>query len=65
MGSVWLAERVDGRFDRRVAVKFLSVALAGRGEERFRREGASSRASAIRTSRSSSTPASRRSISRI
>ncbi len=40
MGSVWLAERHDGRFDRRVAVKFLSVALAGRGEERFRREGA-------------------------
>ncbi len=40
MGSVWLAERRDGRFDRRVAVKFLSVALAGRGEERFRREGA-------------------------
>jgi len=36
MGSVWLAERSDGRFERRVAVKFLSVALAGRGgEERF------------------------------
>src|SRR5262245_2227137 len=27
MGSVWLAERSDGRFDRRVAVKFLSFAL--------------------------------------
>jgi eukaryotic-like serine/threonine-protein kinase len=40
MGTVWLAERRDGRFDRRVAVKFLSVALAGRGEQRFRREGA-------------------------
>jgi serine/threonine-protein kinase len=39
MGSVWLAERSDGRFDRRAAIKFLSVALAGRGEERFRREG--------------------------
>jgi serine/threonine-protein kinase len=40
MGSVWLAERSDGRFERRVAVKFLSVALAGRsGEERFKREG--------------------------
>ena len=39
MGSVWLAERSDGRFDRRVAIKFLSVAIAGRGEERFRREG--------------------------
>ncbi|MGA2920395.1 MAG: tetratricopeptide repeat protein [Candidatus Sulfotelmatobacter sp.] len=40
MGSVWLAERNDGRFERRVAVKFLSVALAGRGgEERFKREG--------------------------
>jgi serine/threonine-protein kinase len=40
MGSVWSAERNDGRFERRVAVKFLSVALAGRGgEERFKREG--------------------------
>lgn len=41
MGTVWLAERSDGRFERRAAVKFLTVALAGRGgEERFRREGA-------------------------
>jgi len=40
MGSVWLARRSDGRFERQAAVKFLSVALAGRGvEERFRREG--------------------------
>ena len=39
MGSVWLAERSDGRFQRRAAVKFLSIALAGRGEERFKREG--------------------------
>jgi serine/threonine-protein kinase len=40
MGSVWLAERNDGRFERRVAVKFLNVALIGReGEERFKREG--------------------------
>lgn len=40
MGSVWLAERSDGRFERRVAVKFLSLALAGRGgHERFKREG--------------------------
>ena len=39
MGTVWLAERGDGRFDRRVAVKFLKVALAGRGGERFTREG--------------------------
>ena len=40
MGSVWLAERSDGRFERRVAVKFLNVALLGRGgEERFKREG--------------------------
>jgi eukaryotic-like serine/threonine-protein kinase len=39
MGRVWLATRSDGRFERRVAVKFLAVALAGRGEERFRREG--------------------------
>jgi len=39
MGTVWLAERNDGRFRRKVAVKFLSIALYGRGEERFRREG--------------------------
>jgi len=40
MGSVWLAERSDGRFERRAAVKFVSLAVAGRGgEERFRREG--------------------------
>jgi serine/threonine-protein kinase len=39
MGAVWLATRSDGRFERTVAVKFLNVALAGQGEERFRREG--------------------------
>jgi serine/threonine protein kinase len=40
MGSVWLAERTDGRFERRVAVKFLNFALMGKGgEERFKREG--------------------------
>jgi serine/threonine-protein kinase len=40
MGSVWLGERTDGRFERRVAVKFLNVALVGQGvEERFKREG--------------------------
>ena len=39
-GIVWLAERNDGRFSGRVAVKLLSAALVGRaGEERFRREG--------------------------
>jgi hypothetical protein len=40
MGTVWLAERSDGRFERKVAVKFLSFAAIGHGEERFRREGA-------------------------
>ena len=41
MGVVWLAERSDGRFERRVAVKILNIALTGRGgEERFKREGA-------------------------
>jgi len=41
MGTVWLAKRSDGRFEGKVAVKFLNVALAGRGgEERFKREGA-------------------------
>ena len=39
MGSVWLAERSDGRFDRPAALKLLHVALAGRGEQRFKREG--------------------------
>ncbi|HET7841396.1 MAG TPA: serine/threonine-protein kinase, partial [Terriglobia bacterium] len=41
MGSVWLAQRSDGRFQRRAAVKFLRASLFGRGgAERFRREGA-------------------------
>ena len=40
MGSVWLAERADGRFERRVAIKFLNFALIGKaGEARFKREG--------------------------
>src|SRR6266576_3453080 len=40
MGAVWLAERNDGRFERRVAVKVLNIALMGKGgEERFKREG--------------------------
>src|SRR5215831_21207153 len=30
MGSVWLAERSDGRFQRRAAVKFINLAIAGR-----------------------------------
>ena len=39
-GSVWLAERCDGRFTGRAAVKLLNLSLIGRaGEERFRREG--------------------------
>ena len=40
MSTVWLAERNDGRFERRVAVKFLNIALMGEiGQGRFRREG--------------------------
>src|SRR5262245_1811482 len=40
MGSVWLAERCDGRFEGRAAIKLLNLALMGReGQERFRREG--------------------------
>ena len=40
MGSVWLAKRSDGRFERHVAVKFLNLALVGPGnEDRFKREG--------------------------
>jgi WD40 repeat protein len=39
MGSVWLAERADGLFSRRVALKLLHPALMGRGvSERFARE---------------------------
>jgi len=38
MGTVWLAERSDGRFERQAAVKFLSIGFVG-GEERFKREG--------------------------
>jgi serine/threonine protein kinase/tetratricopeptide (TPR) repeat protein len=40
MGSVWLAERSDGRFERRVAVKFLNFSVAATGGAgRFEREG--------------------------
>ncbi len=39
MGSVWLAERRDGQFDQRVAVKLLNAALMDpAGRERFARE---------------------------
>ena len=41
MGSVWLAERCDGRFERKVAIKFIHLAvLDAAGAERFKREGA-------------------------
>lgn len=40
MGTVWLAKRSDGRFERQAAVKFVRLALSGRAtEERFKREG--------------------------
>src|SRR5580658_3100571 len=40
MGNIWLARRSDGRFEGKVAVKFLNLALIGRGGvERFEREG--------------------------
>jgi serine/threonine-protein kinase len=40
MGTVWLASRSDGRFEGRVAIKLLNVALVGRpSEQRFVREG--------------------------
>jgi serine/threonine protein kinase len=40
MGSVWRAERSDGRYQATVAVKFLNLALLGHGGvERFAREG--------------------------
>jgi serine/threonine-protein kinase len=40
MGTVWLAERSDGRFQGAAAVKLLNASLVGRrAEARFRREG--------------------------
>ena len=40
MGSVWRAQRIDGRFEGSVAIKLLNLALVGReGDERFKREG--------------------------
>jgi len=40
MGSVWLAKRSDGRFDRKVAIKFLRFSLGlNSGAGRFKREG--------------------------
>jgi eukaryotic-like serine/threonine-protein kinase len=40
MGTVWLAERSDGRFIGNVAIKLLNLGLIGRaGETRFKREG--------------------------
>ena len=40
MGSVWLAERSDGRFEGAVAIKFLNFALIGKSADlRFQREG--------------------------
>ena len=40
MGSVWRAERSDGRFNRQVAIKLLNPSILVRGgEERFTREG--------------------------
>ena len=40
MGAVWLARRSDGRFERQVAIKFLSIALGLGSAARFTREGA-------------------------
>ncbi len=40
MGTVWLARRSDGRYEREVAIKVPSVSLLGTGGgERFKREG--------------------------
>lgn len=40
MGSVWRARRADGRFEGRVAIKFVHAAWIGRiGEQRFLSEG--------------------------
>ncbi len=40
MGSVWLAQRTDGRYEGEVAIKFLEAGLfSAAGTERFAREG--------------------------
>ena len=40
MGSVWRARRADGRFEGKVAIKFVHAAWIGRsGEQRFLTEG--------------------------
>jgi eukaryotic-like serine/threonine-protein kinase len=40
MGTVWLADRSDGQFDGRAAVKLLNLSLVGKASAaRFRREG--------------------------
>ena len=40
MGTVWLAERNDGHFQRKVAIKFPQITVHGEATlERFRREG--------------------------
>lgn len=40
MGTVWMAERTDGRYEGRAAVKLLNASLVGRaGGDRFAREG--------------------------
>lgn len=40
MGTVWLAQRTDGRFEGQAALKLLNLGLMSpRGQERFRREG--------------------------
>ena len=40
MGSVWLARRSDGRFERKAAVKLINFALTSPAtEQRFKREG--------------------------
>jgi Tol biopolymer transport system component len=38
MGVVWLAERSDGAFEGRAAIKLLDIGRFGRSEARFRRE---------------------------
>lgn len=39
MGTVWLAQRIDGRFEGQVAIKFLNSSVFGGDGARFEREG--------------------------
>jgi eukaryotic-like serine/threonine-protein kinase len=64
MGVVWLAERCDGQFEGRAAVKLLDIVRFGKAEARFRREANILAPVTTPTSRTCSTRGSPRTASR-